>query len=104
MHPTTGTGALPGGMRGHWQVAIDVGTSNAVVALRRPDGWVRPVPFDGDQLLSTGVFAAPDGRLLVGRDAERGAASAPARFEPHPKRRIDDGRVLLGEREYEVSW
>lgn len=85
-------------------MAIDLGTSNAVVALRRPDGWVRPVPFDGGQQLSAGVFAAPDGRLLVGREAERGAATAPERYEPHPKRRIDDGRVLLGEREYEVSW
>jgi molecular chaperone DnaK (HSP70) len=98
------TGALPGGTRGQWQVAIDVGTSNAVVALRRPDGWVRPVPFDGGQLLSAGVFAAPDGRLLVGKEAERGAANSPAHFEPHPKRRIDDGRVLLGDREYEVAW
>jgi hypothetical protein len=42
-------------------------------------------------LLPSAVFAA-DGRLLVGRDAERSARADPAAFEPYPKQRVDDGR------------
>ncbi|MBT8227137.1 MAG: Hsp70 family protein, partial [Dactylosporangium sp.] len=60
--------------------------------------------FDGGPTLSVGVFAAENGTLVVGRDAERGALRAPGRFEPSPKRRIDEGQVLLGDREYDVSW
>ena len=68
--------------------------------MQRPDGSVRPLLFDGSPLLSSAVFAEPDGRLLVGRDAERGAGVDPARFEPNPKRRINDLDVLLGGRQF----
>ncbi|MBN1174334.1 MAG: Hsp70 family protein [Micromonosporaceae bacterium] len=60
--------------------------------------------FDGAPLLPAGVFAQDSGALVVGKEAERGALRAPGRFEPSPKRRIDEGRVLLGDREYDVSW
>ena len=47
------------------------------------------------------MYAADD-RLLVGRDAERSARLEPSRYEPNPKRRIDEGVILLGDREYPV--
>jgi hypothetical protein len=53
--------------------------------------------------MPSAVFAADDGRLVVGREAERRARLDPARFEPNPKRRIDDGAVLLGDREVPVT-
>src|SRR5947208_2815877 len=40
--------------------------------------------------------------MLVGRDAERHARVDPSRFEPNPKRRIDDGAVFLGDQELPV--
>jgi molecular chaperone DnaK (HSP70) len=91
-------------VQGQWQVAIDFGTSNAIVVLGGPNAWTQPVPFDGGPLLQAGVFAAENGQLLTGRDAEQGALRAPGRYEPHPKRRIDEGTVLLGDREFDVSW
>ncbi|HEX4724028.1 MAG TPA: type VII secretion-associated protein, partial [Pseudonocardiaceae bacterium] len=54
------------------------------------------VVVDGQPLLSSAVFAAVDGTLFVGQEAERQAAIDPSRFEPNPKRRIDEGELLLG--------
>lgn len=48
--------------------------------------------------MSSAVYAEEDGRLVVGQDAERRARLDPSRFEPYPKRRIDDGELLLGDR------
>jgi len=84
------------------RLAVDYGTSNTVAVLRRADGSVRPLLFDGSPLLPSAVFAETDGRLLVGQDAERGARLDPARFESNPKRRINDLDVLLGERTYSM--
>jgi molecular chaperone DnaK len=83
-------------------LGIDFGTSNTVAMVRGPDGRARPLLFDGSPLLPSAVYLNPDGRLLVGRDAERSARLDPARFEPNPKRRVDDGVVLLGEQEQSV--
>jgi molecular chaperone DnaK len=83
-------------------LGIDFGTSNTVAMVRGADGRARPLLFDGSPLLPSAVYLNPDGRLLVGRDAERTARLDPARFEPNPKRRIDDGVVLLGEQELPV--
>jgi len=58
--------------------------------------------FDGSPLLPSAVFAQTDGSLLVGRDAQHAARIDPSRFEGSPKRRIDDGTVLLGDREIAV--
>ncbi|MEV8516283.1 Hsp70 family protein [Dactylosporangium sp. NPDC051484] len=76
--------------------AIDLGTSNTVAVLRGADGQIRPLLFDGREQLSSAVYAGADGALIVGTDAERLARADPAAFEPNPKRRVDDGTVLLG--------
>jgi len=83
-------------------LSIDFGSSNTVAMLRDANGRARSLLFDGSPLLPSAVFAAPDGSLLVGRDAAHQARDDPARFEPYPKRRIDDGTVLLGDREVTV--
>ncbi|GIG68102.1 Hsp70 family protein [Phytomonospora endophytica] len=87
----------------HAGLGIDFGTSHTVAMLRRADGRVEPLLFDSSPLLPSAVFAPPDGALLVGRDALDSARRDPSRFEPNPKRRIDDGTVLLGERELPVG-
>ncbi|MEV6928047.1 Hsp70 family protein [Dactylosporangium sp. NPDC051485] len=84
------------------RLGIDFGTSHTVALLAWPDGRVRPLLFDGSPLLPSAVFAQADGTLLVGRDAVHAARIDPSRFEGSPKRRIDDGTVLLGDREVTV--
>ncbi|HEU4422353.1 MAG TPA: Hsp70 family protein [Pilimelia sp.] len=83
-------------------LGIDFGTSNTVAMVRAADGRARPLLFDGSPLLPSAVYLNTGGRLLVGRDAERSARIDPACFEPNPKRRVDDGVVLLGDREMPV--
>ncbi|MDG4766149.1 Hsp70 family protein [Solwaraspora sp. WMMD406] len=83
-------------------LGIDFGTSNTVAMVRGADRRTRPLLFDGAPLLPSGVYREPDGRLIVGRDAERRARIAPSGFEPNPKRRVDDGVVLLGDVELPV--
>ena len=61
-----------------------------------PDGWIRPLLFDGSPLLSSAVLFGGDGQLHTGRDATYLGRGAPERLEPNPKRRIDDDVVLLG--------
>ncbi|HEX5595125.1 MAG TPA: Hsp70 family protein [Micromonosporaceae bacterium] len=84
-------------------LSIDFGTSNTVAIVRGTDGRSRPLLFDGSPLLPSAVYLNTDGQLLVGRDAERSSRLDPTRFEPNPKRRIDDGVVLLGDRELHVA-
>jgi len=73
-----------------------------VAVLRWPDGRAKPLLFDGSPLLPSAVYAEPAGGLAVGRDAVHSARLEPSRFEPNPKRRVDDGWVLLGDREVSV--
>ena len=57
------------------------------------------VRFEGHSFTPSAVYLADAGRstkLVVGREAERLARLAPERFEPNPKRRIDDVDLLLG--------
>ncbi|MFI5888974.1 Hsp70 family protein [Actinoplanes sp. NPDC051513] len=91
----------PGGPKRH-ALGVDFGTSNTVAVARWPDGRARPILVDGSPLLPSAVFAETGGTLAVGRDAVHSARLDPARFEPNPKRRIDDGLVLLGEQEFPV--
>jgi molecular chaperone DnaK (HSP70) len=77
-------------------LGIDFGTSNTVAMVRTADARMRPLLFDGSPLLPSAVYFNTDGKVLVGRDAERNARVDPSRFEPNPKRRIDDGEVFLG--------
>ncbi|MGI5243427.1 Hsp70 family protein [Dactylosporangium sp. CA-139066] len=86
-----------------FRFAVDLGTSNTVAVVDRGDGTPRPLLFDGSPLLPSAVFADPGGALLVGRDAERHMMTDATRFEPNPKGRIDDGAILLGDRELPVA-
>jgi molecular chaperone DnaK (HSP70) len=87
-----------------YRLGIDFGTSNTVAVVRERDGGTRPVLFDGFPLLPSAVCVALEGSgLLVGREAIHAARVRPERFEPHPKRRIDEGTVLLGDTEYPVE-
>ncbi|MEV0564037.1 Hsp70 family protein [Dactylosporangium sp. NPDC050588] len=78
------------------ELGVDLGTSSTVAFLRRDGGPPEPVLFDGAPLLPSAVLAGDAGDLLVGRDAVYAARARPERFEGNPKRRIDDGVVLLG--------
>ncbi|MET7392555.1 Hsp70 family protein [Dactylosporangium sp. NPDC005572] len=85
-------------------LGVDFGTSHTVAVARWPDGRVRPLLFDGSPLLPSAVFGPSDETaLVVGRDAVHSARREPSQFEPNPKRRIDDGTVLLGERSVAVQ-
>ncbi|WP_433614015.1 Hsp70 family protein [Dactylosporangium sp. CA-139114] len=83
-------------------LGVDFGTSHTVAVARWPDGRTRPLLFDGSPLLPSAVTLEEQG-LVVGRDAVHAARRAPERFEPNPKRRIDDGSVLLGEQTVAVA-
>jgi hypothetical protein len=85
-----------------FRLGIDYGSSNTVAVVEAPDGRLRTLLFDGQPLLPSAVYADQDGRLLVGRDADRGSRLDPARYEPNPKRRIDDVDVLLGDTAHPV--
>jgi actin-like ATPase involved in cell morphogenesis len=89
-------------MVGGPRIGIDFGTSHTVAMCQWRAGSVYPLLFDASPLLPSAVLAT-DSRLLVGRDAERGARADPAAFEPYPKRRVDDGTILLGSTEHSVA-
>src|SRR5690348_192577 len=85
------------------RLGVDFGTSNTVAVLAGPDGRARPLVFEGSELLPSAVWLGPDGTALAGRDAIHAARADPARLEPHPKRCVDDGTVLLGDAEVPVG-
>ncbi|MGI5241136.1 Hsp70 family protein [Dactylosporangium sp. CA-139066] len=85
------------------QLGVDFGTSTTVAVLSGPDGRPRPLVFDGTELLPSAVCADEAGTLLVGRDAVHAARAYPGGYEPHPKRSVDDGTLLLGGREFAVA-
>ncbi len=91
-------GRMPEPQQG-FAIGVDLGTSNTVAVVRWPDGRTRPLLVDGAPVMPSGVYADESGQLLVGRDAQRLAGLDPSRFEPNPKRRIDEPGVLLGNRE-----
>jgi outer membrane protein assembly factor BamB/Ethanolamine utilization protein EutJ (predicted chaperonin) len=78
-------------------LSIDLGTTHTVAVVRRGGQQPRTLVFDGTPLLPSGVYVDIIGTVHTGRDAQRLGASEPHRYEPYPKRRIDDGTVLLGE-------
>ncbi|MET8836082.1 Hsp70 family protein [Micromonospora sp. NPDC004540] len=86
------------GQRDGFALGVDLGTSNTVAVLRWPDGRTRPLLVEGQPILPSGVYADTDGRLHVGRDALRLAHADPDRYEPNPKRRVDEPEVTLGDR------
>jgi hypothetical protein len=77
------------------RLGIDFGNTHTVAVLGDANGRTEPLMFDASFLLPSDVFAGTDGELLTGRDAQRHGKADPARLEPNPKRRIDDGAVLL---------
>ncbi|MEU0558350.1 Hsp70 family protein [Dactylosporangium sp. NPDC006015] len=89
-------------MQGQVRFAVDLGTSNTVAVVDRGDGTPRPLLFDGNPLLPSAVFADASGTVFVGRDAERHMATDAARYEPNPKGHVDEGLILLGDREVPV--
>ncbi|MFC6016000.1 Hsp70 family protein [Plantactinospora solaniradicis] len=84
------------------RLAIDFGTSHTVAVCEWRDGEGRPLLFDASPLLPSAVLADAAGRLLVGRDAVRAGRTDPGSLEPYPKRRIDEGSILLGRTEVAV--
>ncbi|QFZ23438.1 type VII secretion-associated protein [Saccharothrix syringae] len=78
------------------RVAVDFGTSSTCVAMSLDGREPQVVVVDGQPIVPSAVFAAADGTLFVGQEAERQAAVDPSRYEPHPKRRVDEGELLLG--------
>ncbi|MBP2476185.1 type VII secretion-associated protein (TIGR03931 family) [Crossiella equi] len=79
------------------RVAVDFGTSSTCVAVSVDGREPQVVVVDGaDSVMPSAVYAAADGTLFVGHEAERQAAVDPSRYEPNPKRRIDEGELLLG--------
>ncbi len=78
------------------RVAVDFGTSSTCVAISVAGREPQVVAVDGPPLMSSAVYAAADGTLFVGQEADRQAAIDPSRYEPHPKRRIDETELLLG--------
>lgn len=85
------------------RLGIDFGTSHTAAILAYPGGRSRTLLFDGAPLLRSAVYADPGGDLLVGTDAIRRSGVDPTRYEPHPKQRIDETTLLLGDREYTVA-
>jgi molecular chaperone DnaK (HSP70) len=84
-------------------LSVDLGTSNTVAVLAAHGRPPRVVEVDGSATMPSALFLADDGNLVVGRDAERRARLDPARFEPNPKRRVDEGTLLLGDRVVPVT-
>ncbi|MEV6879470.1 Hsp70 family protein [Amycolatopsis sp. NPDC051128] len=77
-------------------LSVDLGTSNTVAVLSAHGRPPRVVEVDGSANMPSAVFATEEGTIMVGRDAERRARLDPTRFEPNPKRRIDEQTLLLG--------
>ncbi|KDN20281.1 Hsp70 family protein [Amycolatopsis rifamycinica] len=84
-------------------LSIDFGTSSTVGVLSAFGRGPRAIEVDGSVTMSSAVYVNDDGLLVVGQDAERRARLDPSRFEPNPKRRIDEGRLKLGETEVDVA-
>ncbi|MBP2334436.1 actin-like ATPase involved in cell morphogenesis [Saccharothrix coeruleofusca] len=78
-------------------LSVDLGTSNTVAVLAAHGRPPRVVEVDGSATMPSAVYCEEDGTLVVGRDAERRARLDPSRFEPNPKRRVDEGALLLGD-------
>ncbi|MDV6013091.1 type VII secretion-associated protein [Haloechinothrix sp. LS1_15] len=78
------------------RVAVDFGASSTCVVASLHGREPQVVVIDGHPLLPSAVYAAVDGTLFAGLEAERHAAVDPSRYEPHPKRRVDEGELLLG--------
>jgi actin-like ATPase involved in cell morphogenesis len=84
-------------------LSVDLGTSNTVAVLSAHGRPPRVVEVDGAATMPSALFSVDERNIVVGRDAERRARLDPARFEPNPKRRIDEGTLLLGDQVVPVT-
>ncbi|MEV3936347.1 Hsp70 family protein [Glycomyces sp. NPDC049804] len=84
-------------------ISVDFGTSHTVATIRRADGRVHQQLFDGSPQLPSAVFMNDEGGPVVGADAVHSGRRKPDRYEPNPKRRIDDAQILLGDTEIPVT-
>ncbi|WIX86251.1 Hsp70 family protein [Amycolatopsis sp. DG1A-15b] len=84
-------------------LSIDFGTSSTVGVLSAFGRGPRAIEVDGSVTMPSAVYVNDDGLLVVGQDAERRARLDPSRFEPNPKRRIDEGRLRLGDHEIPIT-
>lgn len=76
---------------------VDFGTSHTVVVVSGPELPATLVSRDGRPWFPSAVFWARDGHAVVGAPAVRLARAEPARIERHPKARIGEQEVLLGD-------
>jgi hypothetical protein len=81
---------------------VDFGTSNTAAAYRVGAGPVQPVRLSDQAEQVPSAVLALDTGITVGGAAVRSARLDPQRFEPTPKRRIGEGEILLGPREWPV--
>ena len=86
-----------------WALAIDFGTTATAAAVSDGRDGARSVMLaDGSATLSSSVFAQGE-QFVVGSAADNLANWALDAYEPTPKRRVGESRVLLGEREFAPS-
>ena len=79
------------------RLAINVGIATATAAVRRPDGHIEPLLFDGTPLLPAAVYLEPNADILTGRAALESARLEPERCDPYPRLRLAEGMVHLGD-------
>src|ERR687891_46127 len=71
-------------------IGIDLGTTNSLVAVRNEAGHPEVIPgADGDRIVPSVVSIAPDGRVLVGREAQQALIT-------HPDRTVYSAKRLMG--------
>ncbi|WP_432843000.1 Hsp70 family protein [Dactylosporangium sp. CA-092794] len=86
-----------------FRLSIDYGTTNTVAYLQPPGEAPFALQFDGTPLLPSAVWADEHRSLITGNAAVRSARLDPGRYEPNPKRRIGERRVLLGGDEHDAA-
>ncbi|WP_433061066.1 Hsp70 family protein [Dactylosporangium sp. CS-033363] len=86
-----------------FRLSIDYGTTNTVAYLQPPGEMPFALQFDGRPLLPSAVWADEHRSLVTGNAAVRSARLDPGRYEPNPKRRIGEKRVLLGGDEFDIA-
>ncbi|WP_322767803.1 Hsp70 family protein, partial [Frankia sp. Cr1] len=88
-----------GGVVGY-QVGVDLGSANTVVAVA-DDGWPQVLAIGGGTDIPTVLYAAPGGEIQVGRAAQRRAAADPGRAARGFPRQVGDPTpILLGDAAY----
>ncbi len=86
-----------------WTLGVDFGTSNTAAAYRVDGGRAQSVRLSDQAEQMPSAILALDTGILVGGAAVRSARLDPQRFEPSPKRRLGEGEILLGPREWPVT-